>query len=99
MRKKNYLELQTLFAFFICNAFLYNIITILEFLAIRNIQLTSHCMSPKNEVVSDLIYLLVKHKYRIVLYFKNIFLLLLHFVAKNFRIHKSLAYGKKDTIA
>ena len=55
VRKNNFLELQTLFAFFICSIFLYNIITILEFLVIRKIQLASHCMRPKNEVVSDLV--------------------------------------------
>ena len=53
--KKKFLELQTLFDFFICNIFLYNIITNLEFLAIRKIQLTSHCMRPKSEVLSDLV--------------------------------------------
>ena len=60
-------------------------------------------MRPKNEVVSDFLNLNLStsetYKYRIVLYFKNVFLLLLHFVAKNFRIRKSLAYGKKDTVA
>ena len=66
---------------------------------IRKIQLTSHCMRPKNEVVSDLVQFKFTtsetYKYRIDLYFKNVFLLPLNFAAKNFRIRKPLAYGKK----
>ena len=43
------------FLFYHVQYFFYNIVTILEFLAIRKIQLTSHCMRPKNEVVRDLV--------------------------------------------